>query len=193
MDTPNHGSDRPNPDAHDDLDWDIADPMDARSGDERDTQRHGSGMSIWAVLALLIGVGAALYVILNGADEAVYAYTVDQATEQVGDLQGKVFRVRGTVQEGSIVHKPGTLLTRFDIVHKGKTLTISYTKPLPDTFQAGVEVIAEGELSPDGALDADNVVAKCPSKYEEGAPTAKGGPGGGGAPAKHPEHIPKTP
>ena len=145
--------------------------------------RHGAGMSITFVVGILITVAAVAYIIIDGADDAVFAYTVDQAATKVGELEGKKFRVRGTVLEGTVKHKPGTLDTRFDLVHEGETITVSYDKPLPDTFKAGIEVIAEGELGQDGALEADNVIAKCPSKYEGGPPTAKGGeahPGGAG-------------
>lgn len=137
--------------------------------------RHGSGVSLWFVVALLVAVVAAGYIILDGADDAVFAYTVDKAVEMKGELDGKRFRVRGKVQEGTIEATPGQLEMKFGIVHNDKLMTIAYDKPLPDTFKEGIEVIAEGELK-GGVLVAENVIAKCPSKYEGGPPTAKGGP-----------------
>ncbi len=149
--------------------------------------RHGKAMSIWFVVALLLSIAAVGYIILDGGDEAVFAYTVSQADAIKDDLPGKKFRVRGIVKEGSIQAIPGTLESRFDLEESGKTVTVAYDKALPDTFKPGLEVIAEGELGDDGVVVAENIIAKCPSKYEEGAPTGK--PMGG---ASHPAHIPKT-
>ncbi|MEO1272383.1 MAG: cytochrome c maturation protein CcmE [Myxococcota bacterium] len=164
-----------------DLDLDLDDL------NEQASERHGQGMSWWMVVALLLSVAAVLYVILGVEDDAVYAYTVDQAVAQKSSLEGKMFRVKGLVKEGTILNKPGTLDTRFDLIHNDQTITVAYDKPLPDTFKAGIEVLAEGRLQPSGVLKADDVIAKCPSKYEEQA---------GGMPpgkAKHPEGIPKKP
>ncbi len=143
---------------------------------------HGKGVSLTFVVGLLVAVAAVGYIIMDGADDAVFAYTVDQAAEKNDDLVGKRFRVRGTVQEGSLKQKPGTLDVRFDLIHEGETITVAYDKPLPDTFKPGIEVIAEGELGKNNVLTAENVIAKCPSKYEEGAPTAKEAPHGPGGP-----------
>jgi cytochrome c-type biogenesis protein CcmE len=137
--------------------------------------RHGAGASWKVVLLLLASVGAVLFIILDSGEDAVFAYTVDQALEQRQSLVGKNFRVRGKVEEGSIEAKQGSLEMRFQINHEDKLMTVAYNKPLPDTFKAGIEVIAEGELTPEGVLVADQVIAKCPSKYEEGAPTGEGG------------------
>ena len=151
--------------------------------DDFQEERHGEGLSLWVVVLLLLTAAAVLYIVMDGADDAVYAYTVDQAVEKQESLEGKRFRVRGLVQDGTIESKPGTLDTRFKLIHNGKLIAIAYDKPLPDTFKAGVEVMAQGKLE-SGVLIAEEVVAKCPSKYEDKAPTADGK-------MSHPEWIPK--
>ena len=168
---------------------DIRDPKSGTNTDQEagprsaDAEsRHGKGVSIWVVIGLLLSIGAVAYIIFDGAEDAVFAYTVDQAVCQKDDLVGKKFRVRGTVVEGTVKGTPGTLESEFDLVQNGEIITITYDKPLPDTFKPGIEVIAEGELTPEGHLVADNIIAKCPSKYEEGAPTAKMGMGDDKAP-----------
>ncbi len=137
--------------------------------------RHGAGVPWKVVLGLLLTAGAVLFIMFDSEDGAVFAYTVDKALENQSDLVGKQFRVRGKVQDGSIQAKPGTLDIRFQINHEEKLMTIAYDKPLPDTFKPGIEVIAEGRLGKDGVLVAEQVIAKCPSKYEEGAPTSETG------------------
>jgi cytochrome c-type biogenesis protein CcmE len=144
--------------------------------------RHGSGVSTFFVLGLLIAAVSVAFIILDGADDAVFAYTVDKAVEIQPDLIGKKFRVRGMVEDGTVINEAGTLDTVFKIKHGAKLMTISYDKALPDTFKPGIEVIAEGTLSSGGTLVADNIIAKCPSKYEGGVPGQEGeehAPGGG--------------
>jgi cytochrome c-type biogenesis protein CcmE len=38
--------------------------------------------------------------------------------------------------------------------------------PLPDTFVDGAQALVEGKLMPDGRFVAEQVQAKCASKYE---------------------------
>ena len=59
---------------------------------------------------------------------------------------------------------------RVDFVLKedGKTLPVSYVgaDPLPDTFKDGAQCLVEGHAMPDGRFVAEEVQAKCASKYE---------------------------
>jgi cytochrome c-type biogenesis protein CcmE len=41
----------------------------------------------------------------------------------------------------------------------------SYTGVVPDTFKDEAEVVLHGQLTPTG-FKSDNIIAKCPSKYE---------------------------
>lgn len=179
-------NDKHSPDIDDSTPSTTAGENLAGGGAQYARQRHGKGVSVWFVLGLLLTIGAVAYIIFDGAEDAVFAYTVDQAVGQKTDLVGKKFRVRGDVKEGTIVATPGTLESRFDLVKNDEIITIRYDKPLPDTFKAGMEVIAEGQMGSDGVLVADNIIAKCPSKYEEGAPTGKKMGGGMAQPADHP-------
>jgi cytochrome c-type biogenesis protein CcmE len=128
--------------------------------------RHGKGAGVWFVIGLLATAAAVFYIILDGADEAVFAYTVEQAVEKHSELNGKVFKVSGKVVPGSIKNKPGTLDTTFEIAHGDGVMTIKFDQALPDTFKDGAQVIAEGELMGDHLM-ARQIIAKCPSKYEE--------------------------
>lgn len=75
-------------------------------------------------------------------------------------------RVGGDVAAGTIQHLPG----RVDFVLKaeGKTLPVSYVgaDPLPDTFKDGAQCLVEGKAMPDGRFVAEQIQAKCASKYE---------------------------
>ena len=57
---------------------------------------------------------------------------------------------------------------------QGKKLPVSYVgrDPLPDTFKDGAQALVEGRVTPDGHFEAEQIQAKCASKYEA-APGSK--------------------
>jgi len=79
------------------------------------------------------------------------------------------------VVEKSIMQKPGTLEYAFQVQNKGKVVNARYTGIVPDTFKGGSEVVIKGRLDGDRFLvEANGVMAKCPSKYEA-APVRRSG------------------
>jgi cytochrome c-type biogenesis protein CcmE len=83
-------------------------------------------------------------------------------------------RVSGNVRNGSIEHLTGHL--EFVLEESGKTLPVSYVgrDPLPDTFKDGAPALVEGNLAPDGHFVAEQVQAKCASKYQASPDSAPG-------------------
>ena len=73
-------------------------------------------------------------------------------------------RVAGNVVEGTVVKEGPT--TRFDVTDGKNAVTVTTEDLLPDTFAAGVEVVAEGAMTDRGVFSASKVLAKCPSKFE---------------------------
>ena len=61
----------------------------------------------------------------------------------------------------------------FVLLGEGKSLPVSYvgSDPLPDTFVDKSQALVEGSLAKNGSFVAEQVQAKCASKYEA-APTA---------------------
>ena len=88
-------------------------------------------------------------------------------------------RVVGFISAGPVHKTPvqsagGTVeVARFNIEEKGKILQVEYRDALPDTFRAGGPVQVDGIYIAPGVMKADNVLTKCPSKYE-GAKDGKG-------------------
>jgi len=106
-------------------------------------------------------------------DGAEYFKHVDEVVAQRQSLEGKKLQVQGYVIPGSILVKPNTLEYRFKIQNNpiragepGNVMNITYKGVPPDTFKDEAEVVANGQLRSDGGLDANQVIAKCPSKYE---------------------------
>ena len=77
----------------------------------------------------------------------------------------KHLRLVGDVQPGSI-HQMGAGAD-FILVDKGETQRVVYkgTEPPPDTFKDNAQALAVGEFKEDGIFHANEVQAKCASKY----------------------------
>jgi cytochrome c-type biogenesis protein CcmE len=84
-------------------------------------------------------------------------------------------RVHGYVAIGSIERDVAGRRVRFGVVndppHAGgaaaEPLPVLYpTLETPDMFKDGAEVVVEGRLDEGAVFVADNVMAKCPSKFQ---------------------------
>ena len=113
------------------------------------------------VLATVFGI--LLYTTL-GESMQYYKY-VDEVVGSQTDWSGKKLQVHGYVVPGSIGKKANALEYRFDIQRNGKTMRAFYTGVVPDTFKDESEVVLTGVLTKDGFM-ANDMTAKCPSKYE---------------------------
>jgi cytochrome c-type biogenesis protein CcmE len=114
------------------------------------------------VLATVFGI--LLYTTL-GESMQYYKY-VDEVVGGQSDWTGKKLQVHGYVVPGSIGKKRDKLEYKFDIQRNGKTLTAYYTGIVPDTFKDESEVVLTGVLTKEGFM-ANDMTAKCPSKYDE--------------------------
>jgi cytochrome c-type biogenesis protein CcmE len=118
-------------------------------------------VAFYAVMSSMAGGG-------NAGTGASYFLDAAEARAKLSALDGKTVRLKGNVITGSYRNQAGTTDHTFDIEEKGEVIHVRYQGPLPDVFKEGVQVVAEGTLTGDGTLKATEVVAKCPSKYEEG-------------------------
>ena len=108
-------------------------------------------------------------------DGTEYFKHVDEVMTNPGAWHDKRLQLHGYVVDKSIFVKPDTLQYQFQIQNKGSVVLASYTGIVPDTFKDGSEVVLKGHLGPNGfAVDANGVMAKCPSKYVAGQPGAPG-------------------
>lgn len=117
----------------------------------------GSGIIV-ATLVLLAYVGF--------TQSKTYYHTISELATLQGDRLYQHMRVSGNVRKGSISHRDGRI--DFVLEDQGMALPVSYVgrDPLPDTFKDGAQALAEGKLSPDGHFVADQIQAKCASKYQ---------------------------
>ena len=82
------------------------------------------------------------------------------------------FKIHGFVEAGTIKEEIVGQKTKrtFILQYEGKRILVKNEGPKPDTFRDLAEVVAKGRLVQDNGeyvLEANELMAKCPSKYEE--------------------------
>jgi cytochrome c-type biogenesis protein CcmE len=124
------------------------------------------------------GIGIGVIVVSMGflawlgyGESKTYYHTIAELSTLQGDARAHRIRVGGTVEPGSIHRSQGRV--DFMLDGEGKQLPVSYvgSDPLPDTFIDKSQALVEGSLERNGSFTAQQVQAKCASKYEA-APTA---------------------
>ena len=132
------------------------------------------GGSNWMLAGgAVVAVIAISFLVFDGLANETYFFDAHEVVERSDTLVGETVRVRGDVREGTVDAEAGQLDSSFDITSEGKSLTIQYQRALPDTFEEDSEIVAEGRLDDQLVLHADEVLVKCPSRYE-GAPPTEG-------------------
>jgi cytochrome c-type biogenesis protein CcmE len=130
---------------------------------------------------LLIATGVIVAVFIVGVvflvqkQGAYYRQVSDLTT---GQYDGKNVKVGGKVLDGSIKRDAaGVHFTIEDLTGKSDTVQVTYSGQMPNTFDAGVDVVVIGEYAADGTLiTADQLQTKCPSKYKgQASPAAQSG------------------
>ena len=125
------------------------------------------------IIAVLVWLG------VSGFEEAKsYYVTIPELREQGDDAFEMRLRLAGNVVPGSLTRKDGAV--QFDIYQHGgddDTVSIRYVgrDPLPDTLVDEAQAVVTGRFTRDQVFMAEQVQAKCASKYEalqEGAEPA---------------------
>ncbi|MBX3053671.1 MAG: cytochrome c maturation protein CcmE [Caldilineaceae bacterium] len=116
------------------------------------------------MLALVV-----VLIVYSTVSTGAYYLTVAETLDRAPTLAGQRVRVSGTVVDGSEDWKPQDMTLRFAVADESshEQLTIVFHGPRPDNFQRAASAIIEGELMSDGSFQADTLLLKCPSRYEE--------------------------
>lgn len=103
-----------------------------------------------------------------------------RAKDQKSDsFVGKRLRIVGFVGDAPVRKSPkiteqGTIsVAKFQVVEGAVKCDVSYSDALPDSFRVGGPVQIDGVYKSPGVIEADHVLTKCPSKYEEGEKNGK--------------------
>jgi cytochrome c-type biogenesis protein CcmE len=124
----------------------------------------GSGIIVVTLLALAY---------VGFTQSKTYYHTITELSTLQGSALHQRMRVSGNVRSGTIERLPDRV--NFVLTEQGKDLPVSYVgrDPLPDTFKDGAQALVEGKMLPDNRFEAEQVQAKCASKYEA-APVGTG-------------------
>jgi cytochrome c-type biogenesis protein CcmE len=126
---------------------------------------------------LLIATGVIVAVFIVGVvflvqkQGAYYRQVSDLTT---GQYDGKNVKVGGRVLDGTIKRDAtGVRFTIEDLTGDSARVNVLYSGQMPNTFDAGVDVVVIGKYASNGELiTADQLQTKCPSKYKGSASPA---------------------
>lgn len=131
------------------------------------------GLPSWAPIAIVFGalsVAVGFLLINSDASEAfVYSKLVHEVVTNPSEFAGRELRVEGELRQGSIQFREEPCEWRFVLEKEGQVMPVSFPQcVVPDTFRdgMGISVTVQGQLQSDGSFLANQVVPRCPSKYE---------------------------
>jgi len=153
------------------------------------------------ILGGLLILAAVIYLIFSSTQQAAeYFMTVNELKAKGNGMVDKNLRLSGAVIGDSIQYDANTLTLTFDVAHVpgdnaeiealgglGEVLraaiadptraraTAIYVGPKPDLLRSEAQAIMTGHLGTDGIFYADELLLKCPTKYEEAVPEQAGG------------------
>jgi cytochrome c-type biogenesis protein CcmE len=157
--------------------------------------RYGGRAKFLVGGALIIS--AIVYLIVTTmSSTAQYFYTVDELQAKGASAVGQSLRASGAVMGSSITYDPQTLTIRFtmaNISNDDKTITaagglaealhqavinpnasrieVVYVGPKPDLLKDEAQAIVTGKLGADGVFHADELLLKCPTRYQNALPS----------------------
>jgi cytochrome c-type biogenesis protein CcmE len=146
-------------------------------------------------------LAAVVYLIVSSTQaNAEYFMTIDELKAQSQGVVGKNLRISGAVIGDTIQYDPQTLTLSFEVANvtgdnnqveaqgglaavlhaavidpNRNRIKIVYTGPKPDLLKNEAQAIMTGQLGADGVFHADELLLKCPSKYQQAVPQQTGG------------------
>lgn len=139
---------------------------------------------------------AVVYLIVSSTQaSAQYFMTVEELRDKQADVIGRELRVSGAIVGETIQYDPQTLTLKFTVAHVpgdnaqieregglGEVLhqavidpnrpriEVIYVGVKPDLMRNEAQAIMTGKIGEDGIFYAEELLLKCPTKYEEAVP-----------------------
>ncbi len=159
--------------------------------------RPRSGGRVKFIIGGLLIVAATIYLIISSTRaNAQYFFTIDELKARGQTAVGQNVRISGAVIGDSIQYDPQTLSLSFTIanvpadnkqieaegglaavLHAAVTdpsrtrIQVVYAGPKPDLLRDEAQAIVTGSVDADNVFHADELLLKCPTKYEEAVPS----------------------
>ncbi|MDP1548247.1 MAG: cytochrome c maturation protein CcmE, partial [Anaerolineales bacterium] len=141
-------------------------------------------------------LAAVVYLITSSTQaNAEYFMTVDELKADGEAAYGKSLRLSGAVIGDTVQYDPQTLTLTFEIAHvtgdnkeierqgglaealyqavidpTRQRVKVVYVGPKPDLLRGEAQAIVTGKLNADGVFIAEELLLKCPTRYEEAVP-----------------------
>ncbi len=154
------------------------------------------------VIAGSLIVAAVVYLIVSNTGSTAHYFLTIEELQAMGDKAiGRSLTVSGAVIGDSIVYDPSVPRVTFTIVQvpgdpeeveragglaavlhaavndpNAPRLEVVYNDVKPDLLKGEAQAIVRGQLGEDGRFYADEVLLKCPTRYEEEVPDQAEGP-----------------
>lgn len=148
------------------------------------------------VIGGILILGAVVFLIWSStAATSEYFLTVDELRAKGPEIVDRNLRVSGAVIGDTIQYDAQTLTLSFEVAHvpgdqamikdegglaealhqavvdpTRSRMKIVYVGPMPDLLRHEAQAIVTGKLGADGVFYADELLLKCPTKYEEALP-----------------------
>jgi cytochrome c-type biogenesis protein CcmE len=142
-------------------------------------------------------LAAVVYLIASSTQaSAEYFMTVDELNAKGQEIVGRNMRVSGAIVGDTIQYDPQTLTLSFAVAHVSgdnkeieaqgglaevlheavidpnrSHMKVVYVGPKPDLLRNEAQAIMTGHLAEDGVFYADELLLKCPTRYEEAVPS----------------------
>ena len=118
-----------------------------------------------AIVAGVATLGIAAALVLNAFQSNLVFFFSPTQVAQAEAPKDRALRIGGLVEVGSVKRDPNGLTVNFIVTDTAKAVPVTYTGMLPDLFQEGKGVVAQGKLRGDGVFVADQVLAKHDENY----------------------------
>ena len=125
------------------------------------TRRHRR-LTLIGLAGIVLAVAAGLVLYAMADRITFFSSPSDLAAKPA--TPGTRIRLGGLVKDGSVV-KGADGSVAFVVTDGAATVPVSYRGILPDLFQEGQGVVAEGLIAPDHSLSADTVLARHDERY----------------------------
>lgn len=112
---------------------------------------------------IVVALGALMGLALSGSQ--TYYVTISELTSQPAARSGQQLRVNGRLIGSSVTFDPEKVRLEFQLRDGEQTMPVVYNGVRPGNFEDNIEVLVEGQFT-EGVFVAENVLTKCPSKYE---------------------------
>ena len=120
-------------------------------------------LRILFISLLLISVALSIYLILKSLEENVVYFLSPTEIKSLVEVENKKIRVGGMVKDNSIVIDSENV--NFVITDFKNEINVSYSGSVPNLFEEGKGVVAEGFLKDRSFLIADKILAKHDANY----------------------------